>query len=174
MGVAYAARDLGCDIVLDMATLTGAQGISHGRYHAAHLSNSESWQQALQRAGIMSGDLSFPAVYCPEFHFPEFNSAIADMKNSVADRNNAQPSCAGLFINAHLGFDFHGVWMHVDMAHPVHIGERATGYGVTLLNCLFGDSSGCKMLQDLAPCSTANANGKDSSQTSEPKKMRLS
>ena len=26
-----------------------------------------------------------------EFHFPEFTSAVADMKNSVADRNNGQP-----------------------------------------------------------------------------------
>jgi len=152
-GVAYAAKDLGCDIVLDMATLTGAQGISHGRYHAAHLSNSESWQQALQRAGIMSGDLSFPAVYCPELQFPEFTSAVADMKNSVADRNNAQPSCAGLFINANLGFDWGGVWMHVDMAAPANVGERATGYGVCLLNSLFGSSSQAAILQGVSPSS---------------------
>lgn len=36
------------------------------------------------------------------------------------DRSNAQPSCAGLFIAAHLGFDYPGVWMHVDMAALVH------------------------------------------------------
>ena len=29
--------------------------------------------------------------FCKEFHFPEFTSAVADMKNSVADRNNGQP-----------------------------------------------------------------------------------
>ena len=28
------------------------------------------------------------------------------------------PSCAGLFIHAPLGFDWTGVWMHVDMAAP--------------------------------------------------------
>merc|ERR1711970_173710 len=118
-GVAYAAKDLTCDIILDMATLTGAQGISHGRYHACALSNSASWEAAMVRAGALSGDLCFPSVYCPEFHFPEFTSAVADMKNSVADRNNGQPSCAGLFIHAHLGFDWSGVWMHVDMAAPL-------------------------------------------------------
>lgn len=42
------------------------------------------------------------------------------MKNSVGDRSNAQPSCAGLFVAAHLGFDFPGTWIHVDMAYPVH------------------------------------------------------
>ena len=94
-------------------------------------------------AGRVSGDLSFPGVskdsltreiltspvqvYCPELQYPEFNSAVADMKNSVADRNNAQPSCAGLFIMSHLGFDWTGVWLHVDMAAPAYTGERATG-----------------------------------------------
>ena len=80
-------------------------------------------------------------MFCPELQFPEFTSAVADMKNSVADRNNAQPSCAGLFIFANLGFEFPGVWMHVDMAAPAYTGERATGYGVSLLNILFSKSS---------------------------------
>lgn len=35
-------------------------------------------------AGLVSGDLVFPIVYCPELHFSEFSSSIADMKNSVA------------------------------------------------------------------------------------------
>ena len=61
-GVAYAAKDLSCDIVLDMATLTGAQGISTGKYHACHLSNSQSWETAVSAAGRISGDLSFPGV----------------------------------------------------------------------------------------------------------------
>jgi len=171
-GVVYANRDLKCDIILDICTLTGAQGIATGRHHASHLSSDEDWEHKVSMAGRSSGDLSFPAVYCPEFHFTEFNSSVADMKNSVADRNNAQPSCAGLFINAHLGFDFPGTWLHVDMAHPATVGERATGYGVALLNCLFGDSSSRKMLQDLAPVIN-NDNGNRSSQTSQPKKMRL-
>lgn len=36
------------------------------------------------------------------------------------DRENAQSSCAGLFIGSHLGFDWPGVWVHVDIASPVH------------------------------------------------------
>lgn len=172
-GVAYAAKDLHCDIVLDMATLTGAQGISHGRYHAAHLSNSDSWENALFRAGALSGDLTFPAVYCPEMQFPEFTSAVADMKNSVADRNNGQPSCAGLFINANLGFDWPGVWMHVDMAAPAVVGERATGYGVSLLNCLFGTASKSAMLQAASPHTENGEMCEDrASHNSSVKKMR--
>jgi len=170
-GVAYAQKDLHCDVILDICTLTGAQGIATGKYHASHMSNCESWQNAVSEAGRASGDLSFPAVYCPEFHFQEFNSVVADMKNSVAGRSNAQPSCAGLFINSHLGFDWPGTWIHVDMAAPSASDERATGYGVTLLNTLFGGSSGNTMLRSLAPPTNIenNANGNDSS----PKKRRL-
>jgi len=65
-GVAYAAKDLSCDVVLDMATLTGAQGIATGRYHASHMSNDDSWESAVSSAGRASGDLSFPAVWSPE------------------------------------------------------------------------------------------------------------
>ena len=42
----------------------------------------------------------------------------------LQDRSNAEVSCAGLFIGAQLGFDFPGVWIHVDMAYPVYmVGE---------------------------------------------------
>jgi probable aminopeptidase NPEPL1 len=71
-GVVYASRDLKADVIVDMATLTGAQGIATGQYHASHLTNSEEWEIKTAVAGRSSGDLSFPAVYCPEFQFPEF------------------------------------------------------------------------------------------------------
>ncbi|XP_019869524.2 probable aminopeptidase NPEPL1 [Aethina tumida] len=150
-GVAYALRDLKANIILDMATLTGAQGIATGKYHAAVLTNNEDWETKCVLAGKSSGDLVFPIPYCPEMHFSEFSSAVADMKNSVADRGNAQPSCAGLFVAAHLGFDYPGAWIHVDMASPVHNGERATGYGVALLTTLFGNFCNHSLLQSICP-----------------------
>lgn len=119
-GVVYAQRDLHADVILDMATLTGAQGIATGKYHGAVMSNCGNWEAKVVDAGRASGDLVAPLVYCPEMHFSEFSSALADMKNSVGDRSNAQASCAGLFIGAHLGFDYSGSWIHVDMASPVH------------------------------------------------------
>lgn len=67
------------------------------------------------------------------------------------DRSNALASCAGLFVLAQLGFDYAGVWIHVDMAAPVHCGERATGYGVGLLVSLFGRFSRSRFLQSIAP-----------------------
>ncbi|KAL9894684.1 putative aminopeptidase NPEPL1 granny smith protein isoform 3-T3 [Glossina fuscipes fuscipes] len=83
-GVCYAQKDLKANIILDMATLTGAQAIATGKYHGAILTNSEEWEVKSLEAGRKSGDLLAPIIYCPELHFPEFASAIADMKNSVA------------------------------------------------------------------------------------------
>uniref|UniRef100_A0A674CU41 Aminopeptidase like 1 n=1 Tax=Salmo trutta TaxID=8032 RepID=A0A674CU41_SALTR len=150
-GVVYASKDLSADIILDMATLTGAQGISTGKYHCAVMTNSEQWETACVRAGRSSGDLACPLVYCPELHFNEFTSAVADMKNSVAGRKNATSSCAGLFIGSHLGFDWPGVWVHVDIAFPVHAGEHTTGFGVAL----FGQASDDPMLNQVSPLGAA-------------------
>lgn len=52
------------------------------------------------------------------------------MKNSVADRSNAQVSCAGQFIANHIEnfvagpIAGRGRWLHIDMASPAHQGER--------------------------------------------------
>ncbi|XP_069846153.1 probable aminopeptidase NPEPL1 isoform X3 [Dipodomys merriami] len=150
-GVSYACKDLGADIILDMATLTGAQSIATGKYHAAVLTNRAEWEAACVKAGRQCGDLVHPLVYCPELHFSEFTSAVADMKNSVADRDNSPSSCAGLFIASHIGFDWPGVWVHVDIAAPVHAGERATGFGVALLLALFGRASEDPLLNLVSP-----------------------
>ena len=136
-GVAYAAKDLKADVIMDMATLTGAQLIATGRRHAAVVSNDEGLERDAVSAGRRSGDLVHPLPYCPEFFRREFKSRVADMKNSVKNRANAQSSCAGQFVAEHLG-DFKGKWLHVDIAGPAGIGDRATGYGVALLLELFG------------------------------------
>ena len=60
------------------------QGISTGKYHAGVLTNCEDCQKAIFDAGRTSGDLNFPLPFCPELHFSEFKSSVADMKNSVA------------------------------------------------------------------------------------------
>ena len=82
--VAFAKKVLNADVIIDMATLTGAQGVATGRTHAALLTNREAWEKACCEAGRTSGDLLHPLIYCPELHFAEFASSLADMKNSTA------------------------------------------------------------------------------------------
>ncbi|XP_038664599.1 probable aminopeptidase NPEPL1 [Scyliorhinus canicula] len=172
-GVSYASKDLKADIILDIATLTGAQGIATGKYHAGLLTNSEEWERACVKAGQNSGDLVQPMVYCPELHFSEFTSAVADMKNFVADRANATSSCAGLFIEAHIGFDWPGVWVHIDMASPVHTGARATGYGVALLLALFGSATDDALLNFISPVGVNFTTEDGNSMKNCSKKRRL-
>ena len=116
-----------------MATLTGAQGVATGKKHAGILCNTEEMEGRIYSAGMNSGDLTYPLLYAPELLQPEFASKVADMKNSVKDRSNAQTSCAGHFIESHLDEEFEGGWIHVDMAYPATNGERGTGYGVALV-----------------------------------------
>ena len=61
---------------------------------------------------------------------------VADLKNSVKDRSNAQSSCAGTFIGEHLHPEYQGGWLHCDMAGPADAKERGTGYGVALVLAL--------------------------------------
>lgn len=131
-GCSYAARELGADLVIDAATLTGAQGVATGDCHAAVMSNDEAVEQALLEAGRATGDLCWPLPFAPEFYRAEFQSPIADMRNSVKNRSNAQTSCAGEFIHWHLDGTT-ARWGHVDLASPAFRGDRATGFGVALL-----------------------------------------
>jgi len=76
------------------------------------------------------------AVYCPKFTNAEFTSEVADSKNSVSDRMNAQASCAAQFVGNNVSQKFYegeGKWLHVDMAEPaVGSDGRGTGYGFAL------------------------------------------
>lgn len=121
-----------CDLVVDMATLTGAQLVATGKMHAGILANTEELEQRAVKAGLASGDLCYPLLYAPE---PQIMSSlkVADMKNSVKDRGNAQCSCAGHFIESHIDPSYEGGWLHVDMAGPGTKAERGTGYGVGLV-----------------------------------------
>ena len=131
-GVSYAARTLKADIVVDIATLTGAQGVATGHLHGALLSDDEELERVFVESGRRSGDLVHPLPFAPEFHREEFKSQVAHMRNSVANRANAQVSCAAEFVRWHLD-GTKARWAHVDMAYPSKRGGRATGFGVALL-----------------------------------------
>merc|ERR1719499_214089 len=44
-GVAHVAKHLDCELVVDMATLTGAQGISTGTHHGLILASDEAFEK---------------------------------------------------------------------------------------------------------------------------------
>lgn len=129
--VSYVARTYKPHVVVDMATLTGAQLVATGVRHAAVVSNREGLEALALRVGRESGDLTWPLPFAPEFFQDEFKSKVADMKNSVSNRMNAQSSCAAQFVYGHLA-DTGVPWLHIDLAGPAFRDERATGFGVPL------------------------------------------
>jgi probable aminopeptidase NPEPL1 len=131
-GVSYAARTFKPDLVIDAATLTGAQLLSTGKRHAAVVSNRERVEALAVASGRRSGDLTHALPFAPELFQREFDSEVADMKNSVKDRMNAQCSCAGQFVYGHMS-DTNLPWLHIDLAGPAMPGRRATGFGVALM-----------------------------------------
>lgn len=131
-GLSYARRVLEADVVIDAATLTGAQGVATGKHHAAVATNDARLETVAVAAGLATGDTCQPVVWAPELHEAEFESEVADVVNSVKDRGNAQVSCAAWFV--HLGLRGTDTpWLHVDLASPAHVDHRATGFGVALL-----------------------------------------
>ncbi len=136
-GVAWAARHRAPDDLIDLATLTGAQAVATGKRHAALYTNDEGFEAEAIAAGRASGNPVHPLPYLPELLKSEFASTVADMRNSVKNRANAQSSCAGQFIGNHLE-GYEGRWLHVDMAGPAADRDRGTGYGVALLLTLAG------------------------------------
>ncbi len=131
-GVSYAARVLECDVVIDAATLTGAQLVTTGKLHGAVFSNDEELEQLVVSSGYASGDPAHAMLFVPELLQEEFRSRVADMTNSVGNRMNAQSSCAAQFVYSHIA-DTRVKWCQIDLAGPAFPFGRGTGYGVALL-----------------------------------------
>ena len=50
------------DVILDMATLTGAQGVTTGKRHAGILAKTREMEERIFNAGMKSGDLVYPML----------------------------------------------------------------------------------------------------------------
>lgn len=130
--VSWVGREKKPDLIMNIATLTGAQLVATGYRHGAVVSNRQGLEDLAVLMGRATGDLVFPLPFCPEFFQGEFKSAVADMKNSVGNRSNAQSSCAAQFVYNQID-DLDIPWLHFDIAGPSLRDERATGFGVALL-----------------------------------------
>ncbi|KAL3990582.1 Cytosol aminopeptidase family catalytic domain protein [Acanthocheilonema viteae] len=149
-GVYYAKNMLKADTIIDMATLTSAQGVATGKLHAAILTNSEEWENRACKAGRASGDLVHPLPFCPDLHFCDLISPVADMRNSTFEKiQGPGSSIAGLFIGSHIDFGSGLNWIHFDIAYPVQSGTRATGYGPALICALLAPDLDVPLLKTL-------------------------
>ena len=134
--LAYAAEVLKPDVVIDMATLTGAATLGLGRQFAALYSNDDVLALELEEAGLASGDRAWRMPLIDEYR-DSLKSEIADFSNISSGGLGAGSIMAALFLQSFVG-DYR--WAHLDIAgagrSEVDAGENikgGTGYGVRIL-----------------------------------------
>jgi leucyl aminopeptidase len=137
--LAYAASRLRPDLLLDLATLTGANAIALGRRTAALYSPDPELAGALADAAAAAGERVW--------RMPLVEDYVEALGSEVADLNNA-PEGPGSVVAALFLREFTGQardrWAHLDMSAPAwaekddaELSRGATGWGVrTLLRFL--------------------------------------
>jgi leucyl aminopeptidase len=120
-GLSLAAEECP-DLIVDVATLTGAAIVALGKGVGALLSNSDEASTALLAAGEVAGESLWrlPLVEAYEGHIA---SEVADIKN-VGVTGEAGTISAGLFLQR---FVDGRPWVHLDIAGPGR-SDKDTGY----------------------------------------------
>ncbi|MEV0002613.1 leucyl aminopeptidase family protein [Micromonospora sp. NPDC050980] len=131
--MAYAVRELKPDLLVDLATLTGANAVALGKRHAALYSENDDLAAGLL-AGIGAAGERAWRMPLPDDYLEYLASDIADLHSSPA--RGAGSVVAALFLREFTG-ELRGRWAHLDMSAPswsddVHgeLVKGATGWGV--------------------------------------------
>jgi leucyl aminopeptidase len=137
--LAYADANLDPDVVIDLATLTGAITQGLGRRHAGLFATNDVLAAALERAGAASGEAVWRMPLTDDYR-DALESPVADLTNvATAQRAGYKAGAiiAALFLRE---FVAGRRWAHLDIAgvgradadeHEIMKGP--TGYGVRLL-----------------------------------------
>ncbi|HEX6198288.1 MAG TPA: leucyl aminopeptidase [Jiangellaceae bacterium] len=110
------------DLIVDVATLTGAQVVALGTRVSAIMANDDELLEQVHNASERAGDQMWP-LPLPEEMREKLDSSVADIAN-VGDRNGGALQ-AGVFLKE---FVADGIkWAHLDIAGPA-FGDKAFGY----------------------------------------------
>ncbi|MEX2557948.1 MAG: leucyl aminopeptidase [Actinomycetota bacterium] len=128
------ARDAKADVVIDIATLTGACMIALGDKAFGVMGNSQTDVDAMLRAADEAGERAWQLPLYDDYR-RKIDSDIADIRN-IGDRYGGAIT-AGLFLKEFAGDT---PWMHLDIAGPARstsdefdTPKGATGVGVRTL-----------------------------------------
>jgi leucyl aminopeptidase len=112
------------DLLVDVATLTGAQLVALGKRVAAVMGNDDAVRDGIVDAAGRAGETMWP-MPLPEELRRGLDSKVADLANVAADREGGMLT-AGLFLRE---FVPDGVkWAHLDIAGPSFNSDDAYGY----------------------------------------------
>jgi leucyl aminopeptidase len=111
------------DLIIDAATLTGAQRIALGSRVSAVMSNDEEARAAVCAAAERAGESMWP-MPLPDELFASIESATADIANQ-GERAGGM-LIAGLFLREFIPAG--QKWVHIDMAGPAFNEKGPYGY----------------------------------------------
>ncbi|WP_007511640.1 MULTISPECIES: leucyl aminopeptidase family protein [Pseudofrankia] len=140
-GLAYAAAELGADVLVDLATLTGAVSIALGRRTAGLFASDDALAGDLATAAAAAGERVWRLPLVEEYR-PALESPVADLANMGRALDVGGGSItAALFLRE---FTDGLPWAHLDIAgtaradsDDAEITRGGTGWGVrTLLRWL--------------------------------------
>ncbi len=132
-GLCYADKQ-NCDVIIDVATLTGACKVALGKYMAGLMSNDDKLVKQLQAAAKASGE--------KVWHLPSGDEYADEMKSKIADLKNIGSRWGGACTAAAFLRQFVGdrKWAHLDIAGVEMFetasefsAEGSSGFGVRLL-----------------------------------------
>ena len=137
--ITMAVRD-GVDVIIDLATLTGACVVALGNDYAGIFSNDKSLSDEIISAGELAGERYWPMPLAQEY-VSQLKSPVADLKN-IGSRSGGGAITAALFLQQFIGDT--KVWAHLDIAGPAfresdsdYLKSGGVGFGVrTLINYL--------------------------------------
>ncbi len=133
----YARTRLRPDVMVDVATLTGAATQALGRTHAALYATDDRLSAALVRAGEAAGERLWPMPLVEDYR-ALIDSDVADICQISTDRAAGAGSVmAALFLREFAG---DVPWAHLDIAGPARsdrdraeVNRGGTGFGARLL-----------------------------------------
>ena len=119
------AQDFKPDILIDMATLTGACVVGLGEYTTGIMGNSESLKSEFKTKIKDSGELATTLDFNP-YLSELIKSQIADVSNCASSRYGGAIT-AGMFLAKFIKDEYKDKWLHLDIAGPAYR-EKAWGY----------------------------------------------
>ncbi|CAB4881807.1 MAG: leucyl aminopeptidase [Actinobacteria bacterium] len=111
------------DLLIDVATLTGAQSVALGRRTSGVMSNDDDARDQVCAAAAAAGEDMWP-MPLPEDLRSALDSATADIAN-IGDRMGGMLS-AGVFLSTFIPAG--QPWVHLDIAGPAFNDKGAYGY----------------------------------------------
>jgi leucyl aminopeptidase len=135
--LAYADLHLDPDVVVDVATLTGAATRALGRGHAALFASDDRLADSFAKAGRSSGEKVWRMPLVEDYR-PFIESDVADLCHiSTLPKAGAGAIVAALFLREFTGGR---PWVHLDIAGPGRserdnglVNRGGTGFGARLL-----------------------------------------